>query len=620
MAVIAPINAQTFPIGSFLTNINCSIPDLQRPYAWTEDQAKELVYDLKRIMSGIHDDESVPQHFFGTIVLLSAQGARFSIIDGQQRLTTVSLLLGLIQTSIFRVAKDAEHKGGAAGPQVAHNAKELAKEITPLLRFQGAMDDVTGKIQEELRILVSPEIRKTYESFLSGGDGKVDEEDNEPAENLREIAKFFTKNLIEEKINFTGEPLAKLRYLKKVHDAVRQGLLVVSLQTSSSDAGYDLFESLNARGLPLNTLDLIKVWMLNKLSGEDSTDVAAAMRKLSSDDVDDQLEFFKDFYRARALRNTENADGKALALMAREYVFKDPIFVTQNFQSTLSQRIRSEVVLMERWTPLWNSIVDGQIPIAVQGTAAERGWVGHRYELLSSNLSHSGVLTPLMMVASDVLRTDIAKFSELIHSVELFFFRYKTMCGGPVKNIEEAYYKFIQALTTNADIDMTVVKQTLQTLINQHADDAKFESRLREKLNYSSGPAARAKIMYFLWTLECYSYGHAVSKKVQNLGDWHLEHIAPQNPAGSPQTAITDFVDSIGNLCLLDPKINRQLSNLDFTAKRAKVAELHTAGKKLDCADSLAVFQGPILNWDVQEIENRAQRLMTQAKKVFKLA
>jgi hypothetical protein len=193
------------------------------------------------------------------------------------------------------------------------------------------------------------------------------------------------------------------------------------------------------------------------------------------------------------------------------------------------------------------------------------------------------------------------------------------MCGGPVKYIEDAYYKFIQALTTNADIDMTVVRSTLQTLIDQHADDTKFESRLREKLNYSFGNSARSKIMYFLWTLDCYSYGQSVSKKAQHLGEWHLEHIAPQNPAGSPQTAIADFVDSIGNICLLDPKINRQLSNLDFTAKRAKVAELHQREIKIDCADSLAVFQGPILIWDVQEIEKRAQRLVTQAKKVFKL-
>ena len=616
MAVIAPINAQTFPIGSFLTNYNFAIPDLQRPYAWSEEQAAELVYDLKRIMSGIQDDESVPQHFFGTIVLLSSQGSRLDIIDGQQRLTTVSLLLGLIQTSITRVAKVAKAKGGPAGPQVSQNATHLAEGISPLLRFQGAMDD-QGKIQEELRLLVSPEIRQTFNSFLSGGDGVISDEENGPAENLRDIAKYLMKDLIEDKEYFTGEPLAKLRHLKKVHDAVRQGLLVVSLQTSSSDAGYDLFESLNARGLPLNTLDLIKVWMLNKLSGEDSTPVALSMRKLASDDVDEQLAFFKDFYRARALRNTNKSDGKALALMAREYVFKDPLFVKGEFGTTLSQRIHSEVALMEKWTPIWTSIVDGKIPSFVHGTVAERSWLAHRYELLTSNLNHSGVLTPLLMVACDVLRNDIAKLSELLHSIELFFFRFKTMCGGPVKEIETAYYKFIQALTANNDIDMSMVKTTLQNLLNQYADDAKFESRIREKLNYGLG-AGRSKIMYFLWTIECYSYGHSVSKKVQSLKDWHLEHVYPQNPANGAPSLGRD-VELIGNICLLNPKFNNELSNLDFNTKRAKIATLKKQGKDLDCADTTWIFEGSHNSWGTTEIELRAVKLVAKAKTIFKL-
>ena len=619
MAVIAPINAQTFPIGSFLTNNSCAIPDLQRPYAWSEEQANELIYDLKRIITSTVDD-NVPQHFFGTIVLLSSNGLRLDIIDGQQRLTTVSLLLGLIQTSIVKVSELAKKKGGANGAQVAANALQIADGITPLLRFQGAMDNA-GKIQEELRMLVSPEIRLTFESLLSGGDGDIPSEDNGPADNLRRIARIFVKDLIEEKGKFQGEPLDRLRHLKKVHDAVRQGLLVVSLQTSSSDAGYDLFESLNARGLELNTLDLIKVWMLNKLSGEDSSAVAKSMRNMASDDIKAQLAFFEDFYRARAQRNTNQKKGKALALLAREHVFKDPMFVDDNFNTTLSQRIHSEVSLMEKWTPIWESVSKARIPATVKGSVPELSWAGHRFSLLSANLRHTGVVTPLMMVACDTLETNPAKLAEFIHTIERFFFRFKVMCGGPVKEIEQAYYKFIQAMTTNNDIDLNMVNTTLQGLIDLYADDEKFDARIRERLNYSLGAQAREKIAYFLWTVECYSYANKGPKKnVQSLSDWHLEHIYPQNPqANAPQ--LGPIVDQIGNICLLDPKINKQLSNLDFSAKRAKVADIMSRNNgQLDIVEGRKVFVDPQVSWDDNDIEARNVRLITLAKTIFKFS
>ena len=612
MAVIAPINASTFQAGAFLTHSSYAIPDLQRPYAWSKIQAEELVADLWRIVDGT-TEAGVPQHFFGTIVLLSSNSHRLDIIDGQQRLTTISILLGAIETSARALSIAARKKGGPNGAAVSLNIEQFADDMSPLFKFHGSMD-FQGKIQNEPRLLVSPEIRKTFQSLISGGNGEVPEEQSKPAKNIREIAEIFRKTLIEEKSSFKGDPLEKFRHLKKVHDAVREGLLIVSLQTSSSDAGYDLFESLNARGVDLNALDLIKVWMLNKLSGEDSSDVARSMRELSSDDVSRQTDFFKDFYKARALRNVGKVSDKDLALNAREYVFKDPLFDVPPQATTLSQRIRAEVDLMERWTPIWTEIGNRKIPSLVQGEQIERAWAEHRLDLLISYLRHTGASRFLFMVASDELQNNLPKLSWFIHTIERFFFRYKTMCGGPVSNIDTAYFKFIEALRTNGDLDQNFVNKTLQALIDEHADDAKFKQRIFERLDYEES-GAREKIKYFLWTLECYAYKGSPKKMIQDLGEWHLEHIYPQNPASG--VSIGEDVHLLGNICLLNPEINNSLNNLEFAAKKKKIADLKKNGINLDTVDSRSVFESDSDVWTRAEISKRSDDLRASALDVF---
>lgn len=608
---IAPIVPATYPIGSFLMNHNCSIPDLQRPYAWTLDQALELDRDLKRVIGGI-TDEYVPQHFFGTVVLIS--GNTLNIIDGQQRLTTVSLLLGILEKAIREVSELAALGGGPQAAAVIQSADQTASEIHTLLWSQGPLDD-NGDLLKLPRLIVSPEIRETFSSFTSCGDGEVATEILKPAMNLREIAKYFSKNLIKDSKYYKGDPLQKLRHLKRVYDSVSKGLLIVTLQTQSTDAGYDLFESLNAKGLPLNTLDLIKVWMLSKLSGEDCRSLALQMRKMANDDIEKQLNFFDAFYRARALQNTKNKAGKHLALLAREHIFKDPVFVTAPQNLTLSQQIRSEVDLMEAWTPIWQLLNEHKISTSFNGPAPRRAWCEHRLELLMKDLGQSGVLIPLLMVASDKLKNDLNKFAEFVHILERFFFRYKAMCGAPVSNMESAYYSFINVLDATNDINLNFVKEKLQTLLDEFATEERFRQRLIEKLNYSS-TNRRIQIKYFFWTLDNYSGPNQPKIVTQDIRDWHLEHISPQNP--QVPGPLGNDVDRLGNLCLLNPEINILLSNLEYSDKKIKADLLRKEGKKIDLDDSVNIFyKSKSTSWTITDLVRREDDLINQALKIF---
>ena len=106
------------------------------------------------------------------------------------------------------------------------------------------------------------------------------------------------------------------------------------------------------------------------------------------------------------------------------------------------------------------------------------------------------------------------------------------------------------------------------------------------------------------------------------MKEWSIEHIYPQNPKIGPK--LPDAVlHELGNLCLLDPKVNSHLRNLDYIEKKAKVAELGRRPIpetiKIDDASARSVFEGTATTWGVDEIEERSKRLVDDAVEIFSI-
>jgi uncharacterized protein with ParB-like and HNH nuclease domain len=86
------IHADLIGIGKLLKNSRFAVPSHQRPYAWQEEQVRELYRDITDAKN-----RTTEEYFLGTIVLANAPEGRQSIIDGQQRLVTVSVLIAAIR-------------------------------------------------------------------------------------------------------------------------------------------------------------------------------------------------------------------------------------------------------------------------------------------------------------------------------------------------------------------------------------------------------------------------------------------------------------------------------------------------------------------------------------------
>jgi hypothetical protein len=638
----APFQISHPSIQGLLSQHTMAIPDLQRYYAWEEDNARELCADLERLLESLRAGRPDPQHFFGTLVVTLHAGERDDIVDGQQRMTTVTLLLGQIRAAMVRLAKDCHeiaklNKNNqpvfAHHTAVASSAEASANQIQSMLFVNDGFDQ-SGQLIWNPRIQVTQEITKTYRSLLDGGDGKIASENLEPANNLRKVASVFENRLVEPLFYDNKEPLEKFDHLNELLTVVGSGLIVVRLATTNADSAYELFESLNARGVPLNALDHLKVWMLAVFAQEkaDSTNVAIQMRALSNDDREEQIAFFENFYEARSQDNTEY-DGinkpKNLVSFSRRNLFHD---VTQNGTPDvmkLTDRIEFEVDYMTKLFPVWKKLkqssgVHPYLPSFFDGTT-DAEWTRDRLELLLGAVLKHQKAYPYLMVAAERLQNKPAEFAELIHVLERFFFRYMTICGGKVKSVAGLYNALLVDLEANPGFNMNLVKLKAQALIDLDASDAVFRARLVTKLGYLR-PTDRIRTKYFFQMLDEYQYNPKPLKRrgLMKLTEWHLEHIVPQNPRPGDPSLPEDELNSIGNLCLLPPWINNKLSNLNYADKQTEAKRLRgLTGKdqvNINMADPEQIFYfGTGAVWSSQDVAQRITDLQDFACQVFKV-
>ncbi len=209
------------------------IPVYQRKYDWNEDNCRQLYEDLKKI---IRDNRE--SHFFGSIVSsVSGNGAytEYLIIDGQQRITTVSLLLLAIR-NLIRQKKITAH------------AERLDEQIND--RFL-----VSPWAKEEDKIKLRP-VKNDREALtkLFG-----EEDDYDPVSNLTLNYRFFCDQILREEVT-VDDLFAAIGKLE-----------IISITLDQGDNAQLIFESLNSTGLALTEGDKIRNYILMGQSSKDQT-------------------------------------------------------------------------------------------------------------------------------------------------------------------------------------------------------------------------------------------------------------------------------------------------------------------------------------------------------------
>jgi len=229
----------------FERDVRYVVPLYQRPYVWNADRQWEPLWEDIRVLldhqiPDIRSPNGSPSHFLGAIVLeqqTQAPGAipLYTVIDGQQRLTTLQILLAA-------ASKVAEEVG-------AENDAALLRELAENNRRKATGDEL-------FKVWPTNANRAAFRAVMKPGGPTSDREDD-PANRIDEAFGYFVDRF-SEWIHDEPDSQRRGELMRTLRVTLSDLLKVVSITLEPGDNAQVIFETLNARGTPLLALDLVK--------------------------------------------------------------------------------------------------------------------------------------------------------------------------------------------------------------------------------------------------------------------------------------------------------------------------------------------------------------------------
>ena len=220
------------------------IPEYQRPYAWSDEQVETLFEDLWEFTAGSGGTENNGSYFLGSIVSYENDDGEQEIIDGQQRITSLFLLLRAIYT---RLTDTLESERTA-------EAKNFISKIEPTI---WRTNKLTGVVDYTDILLTSRVMNndgnQILKAILETGETSENAKDNY-SKNYRLFQRLLDKHSLE-------NPLMVYQF---IYALLNQAILL-PITADTQDTALTIFSTLNDRGLPLSEADIFKAKIYNQL-------------------------------------------------------------------------------------------------------------------------------------------------------------------------------------------------------------------------------------------------------------------------------------------------------------------------------------------------------------------
>lgn len=532
-------------LGHILSDHLLEVPAFQRSYAWDQGNVEEYLADLDEARS-----KNVA-YFMGTVVFAAPEAAngRRRIVDGQQRLATTAVLLIAIRDLLEVYGK-------------VEQASELNKKY-----IQGYEISAEGVVE---RLVLSPKDQEFYDKLLNGQADELSE--SVALRRAYDTCAGFLRKVAPEKKDYRKliEVLAQL-------DNQVQVLVAVA---SDLPEAYVIFETLNDRGADLTTADLLKNFLFSRARNHFRYvhDKWVAL-EANFEKSEDLVKFIRYEYASRHGATTTRKLYRAIQGDIKSD--KD----AKAYVQRLSQAQTIYLALRDPEDPFW---ADVSVSVRDALLAYRRFGFESSMPLLIAafqNWNKPNAARLLIKVAKWSVR---AQFAGRI--------------GASLS--EDAFGSAAEALSSGEAHNQTSVRIHLARLI---PTDTEFKSAFTE---YGAISVARAK--YVLAMLE--KADDALNQRPERPLEWHtqavtVEHVMSK-AAGKDKNKeeVAVALDRIGNLALLEKRINRELGSKPFSTKVE-------AYRKSDFR--LTASLAEIESWDLDAIQSRTRSLADLACKAW---
>jgi len=544
------------------------IPRFQRDYSWGEEEWDDLWLDMR----GTLEPDGEPAHYMGYLVLQTSDDKLFDVIDGQQRLTTLSLIV----LGGLRILKRLIADGNDADRNRQRMEQIRASYI-------GYLDPVTLVPRSKLSLNRNND--DYYQHYL------IPLADHLPQRGfpasvhaMRKAFEWFERRLRDHIRNAADPGMAIAQFIEAISDKLFFTVITVADELNA----YKVFETLNARGVRLSATDLLKNYLFSVLhrSREAPHELDDLERRWESMVGRLGSESFPDF-----LRMHWNS--------------------RQNFarQTELFKVIRGRVNTREKVFELLRSMdedIDTYLALTQpEGSQWPPAWREHAGELRMFS-----VRQPFSMLMAARRKLPDADFETVLRATVTLAFRYNVIGAQHTGEQERVYHAVALRIARNELQRGAAILDALRPI---YLSDDAFRVAFIDKSIRTTASRNKKIMRYILCKLEKQASGQDVDF---DSTSYTLEHLLPQNP-GQGWDAFRDrdleaLTYRIGNMALLEAGLNRAMGNADYAGKRQVLAQ-----SALSLTRRIAEENA---EWTPERIEARQRVLAGIATSVWRIA
>ncbi|MCO6413229.1 MAG: DUF262 domain-containing protein [Thiogranum sp.] len=548
------ISGAEYPLAKiFSSDFEYVIPSYQRPYAWTVDQASELFDDLY----DFYKTESEDDYFLGSIVLIKQESEPYAeVIDGQQRLTTLTILLSALASILEGKQRDT-----------------LCKYIQePGNEFEGLEPKPRLTLRERDKAFFAQHVQALeFERLCALDDESLE---NESQVNIKNNSQLFLQR-VGKSLGIGGDNIRGFVAF------LLQRCFLVAVSTPSQQSAFRVFSVMNSRGLDLQPTDIIKADIIGKLASDKDRD------EYNERWEDMEVELGRDGFNDL-------------------FTYVRMIYAKEKAKKSLLEEFRSHVLsVVNGPEALINDVLEPYAAaLATVRTASYRA-VSHAEDVNTYLRWLNRIDNSDWMPVSIVF---LSRQRNIPEYVKWFFSRlerlaaYMHVCSLNINERIERYSDVIEALEGYHSISKPVQAVELTE---------KEKKKMREALNGNIYELTPRRRNYLILRLDAFLSDGGASYDPNILT---IEHVLPQTVDESTEWARMwpdeqqrkQWVHKIANLVPLNRRRNSQAQNYDFEKKKSA----YFSGKK---GVSSYVLTTQVLNtsqWTPDHLKNRQAELL----------
>ena len=549
------------------------IPDYQRAYSWNKDNLKQLIDDIMDSIGLTKENNNVFEeyepYFIGSIVLCSKEykddgSGLYDVIDGQQRLTSIIILIATIRDL---------------------TKNEAYKNILSSLIYQKP-NELMG-IKESIRVRVRGKEAEFFKKYVltDGGTDLINEIDekeiSEAKQNMLNAIRTFKEVFVDE----NGEVLeSKLDEFTKYF---LQKVVVVVITTDSFTSAFRLFNVINARGLPLTNADLLKSENLRVIS-EDKRNIYTDMwENIEQELGKDKLEQIIGFMR------TMKQNRKATATVYEE--FSKKIFVSETDYIGVNF-----VEHLKEIKDLYNKYInEGNIELSSKDNSI---YYQNLVRIMRDFIPYDEWMVALIKFIEKFKNDeDILEFLKVLEKRIVIDW----VNGNSFADRLARVYKILEVIDSSSSLEE--IKKSNVFISDLERTTAYFRNSLDDIEFYSKGRMLVPK--YILIRLDMEKRNGEILDYTNKI---MLEHILPRNAKDAYWT--TNFTvderknwcNKLGNLVIINGTKNTKLNNKAFAEKVEQYLS-----KKSDFEITKEVLA--LNDWKIESVAGRQESLMNRA-------